>query len=251
MSVRKKRIETKTASKASGKIPEAFFICDTRGRIVFSYLGTILVTTVILILSMLVFSSFRNQTKTLKETSAPEKYVQTACSKQFGPYIIACVIDGDTIVLNTGDRVRMKGIDAPELHHPVIPAQRFGEEARDFLKNLAEGKKCFLEYDDYDTKDMYGRALAYVYVDNTDLNAEMLLRGFAYLYTFKPFGKKIAYAACEREAREKHRGVWNFDLKDGRISHLVNSYQSLSDAGKAKLDDNFKELLNIYPAKGD
>ncbi len=250
MSAVKKRIAREAGAKASGKTPEAFFIYDASGRIRFSYLGSILAATTMLIFAMLVFNILKKNEPAVKEPAA-ELTKQPCGLKQFGPYIITCVIDGDTVVLNTGDRVRMKGIDAPELHHPVIPAQRFGEEARDFLKNLAEGKRCFLEYDDYDSKDMYGRALAYVYVDNTDLNAEMLLRGFAYLYTFKPFRKKAAYTACEREAREKHRGVWNFDLKDGRISHLVNSYQLLNDAGKSKLDDNFKELLSIYPAKGD
>ena len=250
MSAVKKRIAMKAGSKASGKTPEAFFICEPQGRIGFSYLRSILAITLFLIFSMLVFSFVKREAKYTGEPPQ-ERRKESLTSKQFGPYIIACVVDGDTIVLNTGDKVRMKGIDAPELHHPVIPAQRFGEEARDYLKNLAEGKKCFLEYDAYDSKDMYGRALAYVYVENTDLNAEMLLRGYACLYTFKPFSKKTAYAACEREAREKHRGLWNFDLKDGRITRLVNSYQSLSDAGKTKLDDNFKELLNIYPAKGD
>ncbi len=250
MSAVKKRIEMEAGSKASGKTPEAFFICETSGRIHFSYLKSVLIIAVIIIISMLLYKILRQETKS--ETAAvPAAVPQARGITQFGPYTITYVIDGDTIVLNTGDRVRMKGIDAPELHHPVIPAQRFGEEARDFLKNLAEGKKCFLEYDEYDSKDMYGRALAYVYVGNTDLNAEMLLRGFAYLYTFKPFKKKAVYADCEREAREKHRGVWNFDLKDGRISHLINSYQSLNDTGKTKLDDNFKELLNIYPVKGD
>lgn len=210
-----------------------------------AYPKYLLFVTGAILLLMALYSILINEPQMKEPAPRP---VQT---KKYGPYTISCVIDGDTVVLNTGDKVRMKGIDAPELHHPVIPAQRFGEEARDFLRNLAEGKQCYLEYDNYDSKDMYGRALAYISVNGTDLNAEMLLRGFAYLYTFKPFGKKEKYAAYEREAREKHRGLWNFDLKDGRILNLINRYEALNDAGKSKLDENFKELLDIYPAKGD
>ena len=61
--------------------------------------------------------------------------------RQYGPYKVSFVVDGDTVILNTGDKIRLKGIDAPEIHHPLIPVQRFGEEAKEYMKSRVEGLK--------------------------------------------------------------------------------------------------------------
>ena len=70
-----------------------------------------------------------------------------------GQFLITHVIDGDTIVLDNGEKVRLIGVDAPEITHENIPAQRFGEEAKNFLRKLAEGAKCTLEYEKNNIRD--------------------------------------------------------------------------------------------------
>src|SRR4030042_4772105 len=50
-----------------------------------------------------------------------------------GPFRLTRVLDGDTIVLDNGETVRLIGVDAPETHHPELPVQRFGEESAGFL----------------------------------------------------------------------------------------------------------------------
>lgn len=80
-------------------------------------------------------------------------------------------VDGDTIVLNNGERVRLIGVDTPETKHPRKPVEYFGKEATAFTKRMVEGKEVRLEYD-WQRKDKYGRTLAYVYLmDGTFLNA--------------------------------------------------------------------------------
>jgi endonuclease YncB( thermonuclease family) len=57
------------------------------------------------------------------------------------------VVDEDTLVLGTGERVRLIGVDTPESVRPNTPVQRFGKEAADFTRRMAEGKRVRLEYD--------------------------------------------------------------------------------------------------------
>ena len=118
------------------------------------------------------------------------------------------VIDGDTIVLDGYERVRLIGVDTPETVHPTKPVERFGKEASAFTRRMVEGKKVRLEYDQ-DTKDRYGRTLAYVYLeDDTFLNAEIIKQGYGFAYTKYPFKYMEEFREYQREAREEGRGLW-------------------------------------------
>lgn len=164
-----------------------------------------------------------------------------------GPFRVTRVLDGDTIVLDNGETVRLIGVDAPEIHHPEIPVQRFGQEAAEFLRRFAEGFECTLEYEPNDIRDRYGRLLAYVFVGDRLANAEIIRRGYAYAYTRFPFRRQAEFIALEREAREYQYGLWHLSLRDGRIANLVNRYESLSIEGRKKLDEVMEKLIKEYP----
>ena len=84
------------------------------------------------------------------------------------------VVDGDTIILSNGEKVRLIGVDTPETVRPNTPVEYYGKEASAFTKKMVEGKDVKLEYD-WQQRDKYGRLLAYVYLmDGTFLNAWML-----------------------------------------------------------------------------
>jgi len=118
------------------------------------------------------------------------------------------VIDGDTLLLTNGERVRLIGVDTPETKHPQKPVQYFGKEAYLFTKRMVEGKEVRLEYD-WQRKDRYGRLLAYVYLmDGTFLNAEIIKQGYGFAYTKYPFKYLEEFRKYEREARESKRGLW-------------------------------------------
>ncbi len=57
------------------------------------------------------------------------------------------VVDGDTLVLDGGERVRLIGVDTPETVHPTKPVEYFGREASAFTKRMAEGQQVYLEYE--------------------------------------------------------------------------------------------------------
>jgi endonuclease YncB( thermonuclease family) len=133
-------------------------------------------------------------------TPTPPAQIQTVLVKR--------VIDGDTLELSTGEKVRMIGVDTPETKDPRKPVQYFGKEATAFTQRLAEGKPVRLEYDQQ-RQDKYGRILAYVYLaDGTFVNAEIIKQGYGYAYTRFPFKHLEQFRQLEREAREEKRGLW-------------------------------------------
>ena len=166
-----------------------------------------------------------------------------------GPFRVVRVLDGDTMVLDNGETVRLIGVDAPEIHHLEIPVQRFGQEAMEFLKRLAEGFECSLEYEPGNIRDRYGRLLAYVFVEERLVNAEIIRRGYAYAYTRFPFRRQAEFVALEREARRCQYGLWRLSLQDGRIANLVKRYESLSMEGRKRLDEILEELVQKYPSQ--
>lgn len=100
------------------------------------------------------------------------------------------VIDGDTFVTTTGERVRLIGVDTPETVHPRKPVEPGGPEASKFLKDLIDGKTVRLEYDETKT-DIYGRTLAFVWLQDTIfVNAEIIRAGHSEPYLIYPFISK-------------------------------------------------------------
>ena len=98
------------------------------------------------------------------------------------------VIDGDTFITNKGDRVRLIGVDAPEL-----PSLR-GIESKMYLHELIDNKVVILERDGISkNKDKYGRLLRYVYLNKKDVNLQMLKSGYAKPYLYFNFEKLNQY----------------------------------------------------------
>jgi len=122
--------------------------------------------------------------------------------------LVVRVIDGDTIEIEGGQRVRYIGIDAPEIAHPTEPAEYFGEEAAERNRELVEGKIVSLERDVED-RDEYGRRLRYVWLGDTVINAELVRLVYAYAYSLPPNVRYQELFLClEGEAREQKLGLW-------------------------------------------
>ena len=96
------------------------------------------------------------------------------------------VIDGDTLVLESKARVRLLGIDAPEMEREGRPAEFQSHQAKAYLAQLVEGKEVRLEYGPL-RYDQYGRLLAHVFLaDNTLVEAALLRHGLARVYFHPP-----------------------------------------------------------------
>lgn len=138
------------------------------------------------------------------------------------------VVDGDTLKLSDGRRIRLIGVDTPEYHYSgkllrdsrknhqgIKSIQALGKKAYDFTRHICEGKRVRLEQD-VERHDKYGRLLAYVYLDDgTFVNARILEDGYGQVMTIPPNVKYVdQFLQFQKRAREEGRGLWaNGELK--------------------------------------
>jgi endonuclease YncB( thermonuclease family) len=149
-----------------------------------------------------------------------------------GPLFVERIIDGDTFVLEGGDRVRIIGVDAPEVGEPAA------DRATAFLAGLIAARPIYLEFDAGE-RDRYGRWLAYVYVEDpggdwvadddtrfVQVSHALSAAGLADIMTVPP---NVAYAEiyldATRAARDAGLGFWAawlcIDLNTGSLDQLV------------------------------
>lgn len=138
--------------------------------------------------------------------------VSAADSSKFPPVptesTVVSVYDGDTFTLETGDKVRVSGVNTPELR----PLEPFGIEARDATKAFVLEKTVELVYGDV-KRDSYGRLLAYVRVDGMPLEEMLVAEGLGHVFLIPPVGAANVerLLALQEEAKANHRGIWNVE----------------------------------------
>jgi micrococcal nuclease len=123
------------------------------------------------------------------------------------------VVDGDTLVVRIGGRaekVRLIGVDTPESVDPRRPVQYYGREASEFTRRAAGGKRVtLLRETGTGDRDRYGRLLRYVVLpDGSLLNGEIIRQGYGHAYLRYPFARMEEFRALERQARDRHLGLW-------------------------------------------
>ena len=133
------------------------------------------------------------------------------------------VVDGDTLEVTGGERVRLIGVDTPETVAEDRPQGCFGKEASRFTASVVPPGTAVRLVGDAEQRDRYGRLLAYVYrrSDGLFVNAELLRRGFAQLLTIPPnIAHTDEFSVLARQAREGAQGLWAACtlLPDGKVA---------------------------------
>jgi len=149
---------------------------------------------------------------------------------------VASVFDGDTFRARSGERIRLLGINTPEVGHGNQPEQPYAKQAKLRLIQLITGKSVQLRLDK-EKQDKYGRTLAHIYLrDGRWINNIMVAEGLAHVYTFAPnFYRADELLQSESLARNDMRGLWKSSrfrvLDASNISsrhigqfHLVRGY---------------------------
>lgn len=133
--------------------------------------------------------------------------IPIADSQNLGPYPVTRVIDGDTFVVNLlgiEERVRLIGVDTAELRLKQPGAQ----EAADYLEEQLRWRQVRLELGDQ-SRDRYGRILAYAFIDGADVGLDLLMEGHAAPLTIPPNVKRVDdYRAAAAGARSVSKGIW-------------------------------------------
>lgn len=149
-------------------------------------------------------ASTESATTTTTQAAAPS--VTTPVS-----FVVSRVVDGDTLVVEPGTKIRLLSVDSPETVDPHKPVQCYGPEASKHLKELLPaGTVVTLEHEK-GYYDRYGRELAQVYraSDHLHVNAELVQDGYARVMVVSPnTASKAQFEALEAEAKAAHRGLW-------------------------------------------
>lgn len=156
------------------------------------------------------------------------------------PVAIAHIIDGDTLELRDGRRLRLIGVNTPEIGRGGQPSEPFAQAARRRLQQLTEPKGLLLSVGP-DPKDHYGRTLGHLFTAEGDnIEAQLLREGLGYALAVPP---NVNLADChrlaEREARQDSKGVWQPSpvtaagaVVSGGFQIIRGRVESVSKAGK-------------------
>lgn len=150
--------------------------------------------------------------------------------KDFSSEKVSKIIDGDTFVLESGQIVRLVGIDAPEKN------DCFATESGDELIKLIGGRGVKLVRDVSEV-DRYSRLLRYVWIDQLMVNQELVRLGFAKAFPYPPDVKyQDLFSKAEQEAKENQRGLWG-SCEEARESANKPGLSNQSKPGLDSFDD--------------
>lgn len=127
----------------------------------------------------------------------------------YGFYRVKTVYDGDTVVLEDGRKIRLLGINTPEVQRPDKMADAGGEEARRWLINKLQNSKVRL-VTDAEKKDKYGRTLAHLFTEKKEhINLSLVAAGLAEVSIYPP---NLFYAdelnKAQNLAEKARLGIW-------------------------------------------
>ena len=151
------------------------------------------------------------------------------------------VYDGDTITLASGDKVRLRWVNTPELR----PLEPFAVEARDSATKLLMGQEVELVYGPGDKRDGYGRLVAGIRSEESDLSMHLLKQGYAHVFLIPPDDLDPAgLLAAQDEARSKKLGIWSLADYAGELH--ITSFHANGRGDDAKyVNGEYLRVCNI------
>jgi endonuclease YncB( thermonuclease family) len=153
---------------------------------------------------------------------------------------VASVYDGDTFTLSTGDKVRLKLVNTPELK----PPEAYGVEAREATTSFLSGKTVSLLYGSTQ-RDGYGRLLAGVKVGEEWLAVHLLERGLAHLFVIPPEDTDLGpFIAAQERARAARRGIWSTPSFQG-VLHITSFHANADGDDRRNVNGEYLRICNV------
>jgi len=156
------------------------------------------------------------------KASAGAERVEPIVASYRAKYYVAKVYDGDTITLKNGERVRLLGINTPEIESRYRQGEAGGNTAKKWLQEKLSAGEVYLEFDKQ-RRDKYERLLAHLFLANGEhLNKSLLKAGLATLSIIPPnLGYAAALEQAELSAQQQGLGIWSMaDYKPISVQHL-------------------------------
>lgn len=156
------------------------------------------------------------------------------------PTYVASVYDGDTLTLESGDKVRLRWVNTPEMK----PHEPFCDEARTFTEEFVRRRSIQLAVSSVG-RDSYGRIVAGVSTDQGDLSIGLLEAGLAHVFLIPPEGIDPApLLAAEARARAARRGIWSTDAYQADL-HLTSFHANAPGPDEQNVNGEYMRIANI------
>lgn len=171
-----------------------------------------------------------------KHENATELVIKTSSSY----YKIKKIYDGDTVLLENGTKIRLLGINTPEISKRDKVADAGGEEAKQWLIQKLTGTKVKLRYD-VERKDKYGRTLAYLFTENDEhINLQLVRQGLASVNIYPP---NLKYATklirAQQQAESEKLGIWALSAYAPKT---VSSFNSSKHKGWQRITGKIRKI---------
>ena len=153
----------------------------------------------------------------------PENYIISADidPKNRVTGIVERVIDGDTIEVRTGSgtqKVRLIGVDTPEIHDENPKLAELAKLAANYTRGRLQSATVSLEFD-IDQQDIYGRTLAYVWLQDENFNETIIKNGYGRVYLPFSFRYSKLFEKANSQAKKQKLGIWN----DPEVTSLLSA----------------------------
>lgn len=150
------------------------------------------------------------------------------------------VIDGDTVELASGDRVRLLHINTPEKGEPGA------QEATDYARRKAQNKVVEIRFGKV-PRDRYGRFLAELFVEGKSINEALVRQGLAHAFFIPPIDQEAnkRIVAAQVEARLQKRGIWSSDPRYSGAFHITSFHNNAPGDDRENLNGEYIRLANI------
>lgn len=167
-------------------------------------------------------------------------------------------VDGDTAVFRINDesfKFRFLAIDTPETVHPTIAIEEYGKNASEYTCNkLSNAKEIIVEYEESNTTDKYGRKLAWIWVDGSLLQKELVSIGYAQVaYIYGDYRYTQSLCLNQKNAINLKYGMWSSDTEEGYCSTIdITNEIDIIDYDKiANKEENAKQEEEKYKETGE
>ncbi|MFZ5476194.1 MAG: thermonuclease family protein [Myxococcota bacterium] len=153
---------------------------------------------------------------------------------------VTSVYDGDTFTLSTGDRVRLRLVNTPEIR----PPEAYAIEAREAVAVLLQNKVVALTYGEV-TRDGYGRLIASVSVEGKDLATQVLEQGLGHLFVIPPDNTDLtSLIAAQERARAARRGIWSTADFQGAM-HITSFHANADGDDRSNVNGEYLRVCNV------
>lgn len=157
-------------------------------------------------------------------------------------YTVTKIIDGDTIEINTGERVRLICIDTPER------GEDYYSEASNYLAGLVLNKEVEL-IKDISEKDRYGRLLRYIYFEGDFVNELIVYNGYGKAYPYSPDTSKCPIIQeAEQHAKTSNLGMWGQTNQEQESTPSDSNIVCSSDSHNCGDFSSCSEVMEVFNA---